>query len=427
MTSFHDDNPLWDETDWSGVPGTPRPRRTYGERTRTHHVVVRKAPLPPLERSRDADFWSAGWPDDDLGDVDAWVEPLETVPRRGGSHRRRVGVDPRLLRLGAITAAIVLMIPIALALRKDDGGSDLRSTDPATSAESTTTAAPSLLADRGGGKERRAGQPRPTTKPSSTLAAASEETAADAEAESDDDGDGEVMAVAAAAAAEQPACAGKYTVVAGDYWVRFTESSGADLDAWLNANGATAETPLYAGDVLCVPAGATVPEPPPSTTDAPETTPAPTTTEAPETTPAPTTTDAPATTQPATTQPPTTAAPTTAAPTTTDPPATTAPPPPLDPVTPGSVEAIIRAVWPDEIEDRALIIAQRESSLQPDAFNGWCCYGLFQIYFDANRSFLASLGVTSAQQLFDARTNATVAYAMYQRSGWSPWATTDPG
>ena len=64
-------------------------------------------------------------------------------------------------------------------------------------------------------------------------------------------------------------------------------------------------------------------------------------------------------------------------------------------MSPGGAEAIIRDVWPDGLEDRAVLIAQRESSLQPDAYNGWCCYGLFQIYFDANRSFLASLGVTN--------------------------------
>ena len=42
-------------------------------------------------------------------------------------------------------------------------------------------------------------------------------------------------------------------------------------------------------------------------------------------------------------------------------------------------------------------------------------------------AFLATLGITSADQLRDARTNATAAYAMYQQSGWTPWRTTDPG
>ena len=164
--------------------------------------------------------------------------------------------------------------------------------------------------------------------------------------------------------------------------MRFAESTDSDLDAWLRANDATVDTPLYAGDVLCIPAGASAPAPPPTaaptTTEAPPTTDGPDTTEAPETTvpptDAPTTTDAPR-------RPPRRRDPTT-------PPATT----PDPPVSPSGAEAIIRDVWPDELEDRALVIAQRESSLQPDAYNGSCCYGLFQIYFDANRSFLAASG-----------------------------------
>jgi hypothetical protein len=208
-----------------------------------------------------------------------------------------------------------------------------------------------------------------------------------------------------------------YAVVDGDYWLRFVESSGADLDAWLSANGATVDTPLFAGDELCIPAGASAPAAPPATTAPPVTTAPPATTAPPPTaapTDPPTTPAPPPPTDPPTTQPPTTEPP---------PPATTVP----APVDPDDVEAIIRQIWPDELEDRALVIAQRESGLRPDAYNGWCCYGLFQIYFDANRSFLSSLGVTAAEQLFDARTNVRVAYVMYQRSGWGPWASTDPG
>ena len=88
---------------------------------------------------------------------------------------------------------------------------------------------------------------------------------------------------------------------------------------------------------------------------------------------------------------------------------------------------MIREIWPDNIEERALTIARRESSLRPDAYNGWGCYGVFQIYFNANRAFLASQGVTSPEQLLDARTNVTVAYELYKRSGFSPWSQTDPG
>ncbi len=101
------------------------------------------------------------------------------------------------------------------------------------------------------------------------------------------------------------------------------------------------------------------------------------------------------------------------------PPPTTAAPPP--PVGTAAVIAIIRAIWPDNLEDQAIAIANRESHLQPGVFNGFCCYGLFQIYFAANRPLMTSLGVTSATQLLDATTNTRVAYAMYQRSGWAPW------
>jgi len=85
------------------------------------------------------------------------------------------------------------------------------------------------------------------------------------------------------------------------------------------------------------------------------------------------------------------------------------------------VRAIIRSIWPDALEDKAIAIATRESGLNPRAYNGSCCYGLFQIYFTANRTFLATLGVTSATQLLDPTINARAAYAMYQRSGWAPW------
>jgi len=83
-------------------------------------------------------------------------------------------------------------------------------------------------------------------------------------------------------------------------------------------------------------------------------------------------------------------------------------------------EAIIREVFPGKLQRRALKIARRESRLNHVA-NSWCCLGLFQIYFEANKAFLGTLGITNASQLLDARTNATAAYALYRRSGWAPW------
>ena len=96
-------------------------------------------------------------------------------------------------------------------------------------------------------------------------------------------------------------------------------------------------------------------------------------------------------------------------------------PPRPAPSAPQPVEAIIRDVWPDHLENEAVRIAKRESNLQPEVRNA-CCFGLFQIYYNVHRSWLADLGITSSNQLFDARTNAEAAYALYQRNGWQPWA-----
>jgi hypothetical protein len=55
-----------------------------------------------------------------------------------------------------------------------------------------------------------------------------------------------------------------------------------------------------------------------------------------------------------------------------------------------------------------------------------CCYGLFQIYYSAHKTWLASIGVTSAAQLYDPRVNASAALALYNTSGWAPWGTSSP-
>jgi hypothetical protein len=82
---------------------------------------------------------------------------------------------------------------------------------------------------------------------------------------------------------------------------------------------------------------------------------------------------------------------------------------------------IIRDVWPDDLEARAIEIAWRESNHRSNVNNS-CCYGLFQIHWYAHRSWLSTMGVTSATQLYDPTVNATVAYALYQRAGgFGPW------
>ncbi len=96
--------------------------------------------------------------------------------------------------------------------------------------------------------------------------------------------------------------------------------------------------------------------------------------------------------------------------------------PPKNEFTKAEVIQFIRDAWPDQLEERALAIAQRESNLQPSAFSGSkCCYGLFQIYYRWHTGWLPQVGVTSPAQLFDPRLNAAAAYRLYQRNGWGPW------
>jgi hypothetical protein len=101
-------------------------------------------------------------------------------------------------------------------------------------------------------------------------------------------------------------------------------------------------------------------------------------------------------------------------------PAPTPAPPPARTYSAAEVEAIIRQVWPDALEDHALAIAKRESKLVPSSRN-WCCYGLFAIYYEAGKRLLNSIGVINANQLFDPWVNSRAAVAIYQSAGWDPW------
>ena len=84
---------------------------------------------------------------------------------------------------------------------------------------------------------------------------------------------------------------------------------------------------------------------------------------------------------------------------------------------------LIRDAWPDDLEEKAITIAQRESNLSPRAVSSSkCCYGLFQIYYRFHKSWLPNVGVNSANELLNPQLNAVAAYRMYQRSnGWGPW------
>ena len=357
------------------------------ERTRQHRVVTRRDAPPPEPLEPIDDFDDFDGPEFADHGYDGWVEPEPAV---AGAF----GIDQRLLRIGAIAAVAVLAVPVALALRDDGPSDDLRAV-PST-LDTTTTVA--LLG------------PSPVSAVPVTAGLAVAPTVAPA---SDDDtsSDSDDEAAAAAVAEEEaPECAGTYTVVAGDYWIRFVDSSGATLDEWLAANDAAPDTELHVGDELCIPAGAQAPTPTVAETAPHE-----------PATPATEAAQVPAPTAPPETSPP------------PPPPVETAAPAPVGNQASGrvattdEVQALIREIWPDDIEERALQIAYNEAKWRPDLHN-WCCYGVFALYFDfVPANLKARYGVDDPSDLYDARTNISIAYEIYLLSGWDPWAQTDPG
>ncbi len=328
-------------------------------------------------------------------------------------------IDPFLARLGMIVLAVVLLVPVAVSLRPEHK-SILRSAptggataipdaplfddaEPAT--DPAVTAAAVIVADTvAASSEPAATVPAATDAPTTAAAAVPAEQRTEAAPTA--------TTVKKSTPVTQPpvekvattnSCATKYTIVAGDSWIGIARRAGVTTKALLAANNAKATTAIYPGRTVCLPAGATQP---------PVTTKPVTTTTA---KPATTTTAKPKTT-------PTTAKPVT---TTTAKPATTTTKAPV--VVPtrtysrAEVEAIIREVWPDELEDKAVAIAKRESNLIPTARNS-CCLGLFQIYYSVHKTWLAAMGITSSSQLFDPRANAYAALVLYNRAGgWGPW------
>jgi LysM repeat protein len=179
------------------------------------------------------------------------------------------------------------------------------------------------------------------------------------------------------------ACNGTtYVLPAGASWYALARTTGVKLPVLLAANNAKLATKLYPGRPICLPKGATLP------------------------------------TASTTTSTPTSAGKTGAGKATTT--STTTTTVAVHLISRAESEAIIRKIWPADVADVAVAIATRESDLQNTAKNS-CCYGLFQIHFQANQKLLNAAGVTSPAQLLDATTNAYLAYSMYLRSGWAPW------
>ena len=185
---------------------------------------------------------------------------------------------------------------------------------------------------------------------------------------------GQRLAVPAGASAPASAVPGGYTVRAGDSLFGIAGRLGVPVRSLLSANGLTLTSVIHPGQRLALPAGVTPSAPPPTVGPRP-----------------------------------------------------IASPPPIASPTPASaegVERIIRDVWPNALEATALAIAWRESRYEPSA-QGQCCSGLFQLYYDVHKVWLAELGINSRTDLYDPRTNAEAAFALYERAGgWAPWALT---
>jgi LysM repeat protein len=169
------------------------------------------------------------------------------------------------------------------------------------------------------------------------------------------------------AASVSAACARPYKAVKNDSWSRIADKTGVSVQALLKANDASTKSMILIGDTLCLPKGTTWKKP---------------------STQASGLRNLPAPSMRYSTK---------------------------------QAAAVIREVFPDHLENKAISLAKRESKLTATSYT-WCCVGLFQINWWAHKSWLKTMGVTKASQLLDARVNARAAYAVYKRSGgWSPW------
>ena len=170
-----------------------------------------------------------------------------------------------------------------------------------------------------------------------------------------------------AAPSVSAACARPYIAVKNDSWSRIADKTGVSVQALLKANDASTKSMILIGDTLCLPKGTTWNQP---------------------STQASGLRNLPA---------------------------------PSVRYSTKQAAAVIREVFPDHLENKAISLAKRESKLTATSYT-WCCVGLFQINWWAHKPWLKTIGVTKASQLLDARVNARAAYTIYKRSGgWSPW------
>ncbi len=86
------------------------------------------------------------------------------------------------------------------------------------------------------------------------------------------------------------------------------------------------------------------------------------------------------------------------------------------------VMALIRQMWPADSVDKALEVASKESGYDSRAFNGWCCYGVFQINYGSQYQRLNNRGL-GLEWLYDAKVNIEIAIEIFNEQGWAPWST----
>jgi hypothetical protein len=415
---------FWGErTEW-----TPQPRRSV-ERTglgatvgRWWDVMLGGSALGershrsgPGDRGRSSEFPAESSIEhgvathDDFSSDDAWtVEPQPTPSRSPG-------IDPLIARLGGVAVILTLAAPLVVGFTASgsdgNGAESLASVDTSVETQAPTAplpdpaSAPSATVPTTNESTAMAPTTDLTaTAPTSAASGANGADVADNSTTVVDDTSAALTAAPteadAAAAQSVDPCGDTYELAFGDYWIRIADAADVSLADLLAVNDATVDTVLVPGRSICLPVGSTTPAPP---TSVATTTPRVTTTAA---------TNPPTTTQPS--RPTTT--PTTTAPA----PTTTAPVRPVA-VPASEAVAIIRSVWPDDLEERALEIAWRESNHTSNV-NNYCCYGLFQIHWEAHRSWLGTVGITSVSQLYDPVLNTTAAYTLYQRAGgFGPW------
>jgi hypothetical protein len=86
------------------------------------------------------------------------------------------------------------------------------------------------------------------------------------------------------------------------------------------------------------------------------------------------------------------------------------------------VVALINQMWPADSVAKALDVANLESGYNARAYNGSCCYGVFQLNYASHSRRLAARGL-GLDSLYDARVNIEIALEIFREQGWSPWTT----